>query len=235
MPRVESVPAFLLHRRDYRETSLLADFITPTHGKIRAVVRGVRKAKSKNNGYLQLFLPVQLAWQGKGELVTLTDIESRGLMLNLVGMRQLCAMYVNELILRLLTFHDPHEQLFHDYALAINQLASNDLIESVLRIFEKRLLIELGYGLSFQVDADTGADIQPNKQYRYVPQVGFSACNTNQNDLNLDGDVILAIHHDKLSKKSEYRAAKVIFRNEINFLLDGKPLQCRELMKDYII
>jgi DNA repair protein RecO (recombination protein O) len=40
-------PAYLLHARPYRNTSVLADFFTLQHGRVNGVVRGVRGANSK--------------------------------------------------------------------------------------------------------------------------------------------------------------------------------------------
>ena len=37
-------PAFLLHRKAYRETSALVDLLTLNHGRIRAVADAARKA-----------------------------------------------------------------------------------------------------------------------------------------------------------------------------------------------
>ncbi|MGY8817310.1 MAG: recombination protein O N-terminal domain-containing protein, partial [Pseudomonadales bacterium] len=49
-------PAFVLHTRPYRETSLLVDFFTRNYGRFRAVARGARAAKigtKKLNPYTQ--------------------------------------------------------------------------------------------------------------------------------------------------------------------------------------
>jgi DNA repair protein RecO (recombination protein O) len=42
---------FLIHRRAFKESSLLLDFFTQEHGKIRLVGRGLRKSKTP----LQMF------------------------------------------------------------------------------------------------------------------------------------------------------------------------------------
>jgi DNA repair protein RecO (recombination protein O) len=40
MTKIDLTPAFLIHRRAFKESSLLLDFFTQEHGKIRLVGRG---------------------------------------------------------------------------------------------------------------------------------------------------------------------------------------------------
>ncbi|MFZ1294720.1 MAG: recombination protein O N-terminal domain-containing protein, partial [Pseudomonadales bacterium] len=44
MQRIDRQPAFVLHRRAYRESSLLLDLLTRDFGRVGAVVRGARGA-----------------------------------------------------------------------------------------------------------------------------------------------------------------------------------------------
>ena len=68
MARVELTPAFLIHRRAYKDNSLLLDFLTLDHGRIRLIGRGVRQAKAN----IQMFQHLRISYAGKGELKTLT-------------------------------------------------------------------------------------------------------------------------------------------------------------------
>ncbi|MGO3275086.1 DNA repair protein RecO, partial [Halomonas sp.] len=51
-------PAFLLHRRPYRETSALVDLLTLNHGRVRAVAHGGQRPGSKSRQRLQPFTPL---------------------------------------------------------------------------------------------------------------------------------------------------------------------------------
>ncbi|HYQ92513.1 MAG TPA: DNA repair protein RecO, partial [Candidatus Competibacteraceae bacterium] len=105
-------PAFVLHRRPYRDTSLLLEAWTLEQGRLGLVARGVRTHRSRWQGLLQPFQPLLLSGSGKGELLTLTVAEEAGRPLSPLPARWLSGLYVNELLLRLLPRHDPHPGLF---------------------------------------------------------------------------------------------------------------------------
>ena len=170
---MQSEPAFVLHTRPYRETSLLVDFFTRNYGRFRVVARGSRGAKigtRRLNPYTQLLI----GWTGKSELKTLTHIEQTSTPLMLKGDCLFCGFYLNEILIRLLAENDPHEEIYDNYAHVLAQLAGNASIEHSLRTFEFSLLEELGYGLALDSDAQTGEKISPEKEYWFEPNIGFS-------------------------------------------------------------
>jgi len=57
MPGGELEAAFVLHRRPYRETSLILDFLTLNHGRLSAVARGAGRAGNRWQAELQPFNP----------------------------------------------------------------------------------------------------------------------------------------------------------------------------------
>lgn len=66
--------AIILNRIDYGEKDRIITLLTANHGKIRAIAKGVRSAKSKLAGGIELFAENELVLlQGKGELYTLTS------------------------------------------------------------------------------------------------------------------------------------------------------------------
>ena len=68
-------PAWVLHARAYRESSLLVEAHIRDHGRIGLVARGARGSRSRWKGLLQPFRPLLLSWRQRGELGTLTDAE----------------------------------------------------------------------------------------------------------------------------------------------------------------
>ena len=141
--------AYVLHTRLYRDTSLLVDLFSREHGRMSAIARGVRGQKSRHRGLLQPFTPLFIAWFGKSDLVTLNGIEPNGAPYYLTGNRLLSGLYMNELLVRALHQGDPHPALYDEYATSTTALAKADSgkeIELILRLFEKRLLQEIGYG-----------------------------------------------------------------------------------------
>ncbi|MEE3169526.1 MAG: DNA repair protein RecO, partial [Pseudomonadota bacterium] len=70
-------PAYVLHRRPWRETSLLVDVFTLNHGRMTVIARGASSAKSPLKAQLQPFQPLMLDWTGRGDLKTLTQVDVR--------------------------------------------------------------------------------------------------------------------------------------------------------------
>ena len=135
---------------------LLLEIFSEAHGRVGLVARGVRSAKSRQRGDLQPFRPLRLSWSGRGELGTLTGVEADGVAPPLQGPGLYSAFYVNELLVRLLARQDPHPPLYALYRDSLERLARCTDIEPVLRIFEKRLLEEIGYGLLLDCEVEHG-------------------------------------------------------------------------------
>ena len=74
--RVSLQAAFILHGRDFRDTSRLLDVFTQDFGRVSLVAKGARSSRSKLQGILQPFSPLVISWSGKGEVQTLTVAES---------------------------------------------------------------------------------------------------------------------------------------------------------------
>jgi DNA repair protein RecO (recombination protein O) len=120
--RVELEPAFVLHTRVYRETSLIVEVFGRDTGRFGLVAKGARRPKSALRGMLQSFHPLLLSWSGSGELGLLTGAEPDGYMRPLAGKALFSGFYINELLMRLMHRHDPHPELFHYYRHAIESL-----------------------------------------------------------------------------------------------------------------
>ena len=165
MTRVENSPAFLIHRRMYQGNSLLLDFFTKDHGKLRLIARGARSSKTS----LQMFQCLSISYKGKGDLKSLSQWEISDEPRRLLGNDLVMAMYVNELIQRLLPEGDEHSEIFESYWSYIRSISSLDASakEYTLRVFENQLLQDLGYGLYFEDDID-GNIINDNFHYDYI-------------------------------------------------------------------
>jgi DNA repair protein RecO (recombination protein O) len=225
MTKVDLTPAFLIHRRAYRDNSLLLDFLTLDHGRIRLIGRGVRQAKAN----IQMFQHLRISYAGKGELKTLTHWEVEDVPRQIKGEALILCLYVNELITRLIHEHDPHPQIFELYQQFVTQMNDSDQQHQywLLRIFENNLLSELGYGLDYAVDVD-GDLIQTDKNYSYQPQLGFSQ----QADGKISGNLLnllLSECLDTTPNKQQLKACRNLNRQRMNVLLGNKPLKSREL------
>ena len=227
--RTELQPAFVLHRRPFRNTSLLLEAFTREHGRIGLVARGASRPKARLRALLQPFTPVLLAWLEGAELATRSAAEERGLPYAMPSARLLSGFYLNELLLRLLTRHDPYPRLFDAYQDALLGLMQADTEEPLLRQFEKTLLDELGYGLQLGVDSVSGKPVQPDQRYHYNPQQGPWLAQGISHDWTISGRALLALQNDQLSEPQDLHEVKRLMRAAIGTHLD-KPLRSREIM-----
>ena len=115
MKRVLLQPAYVLHRRAYRETSFLVELFALEYGRLTVIARGARKTKSAIQGLLQPFIPLLVSWSGKTELLTLTHVEANGAIKFLRGECLFAGFYLNELLMCLLQKWDSHHQLYTVY------------------------------------------------------------------------------------------------------------------------
>src|SRR5262245_61441645 len=142
--RVTLEPAYILHSREYRDTSRILDVFSRRHGRLTLFARGARGPKSKLASLLMPFRALLLSWSGRGDAAQLTTAELHGEPANLPSRQVLPGFYLNELLMSLTTRHDPQPALFDDYAAALQRLGADAAPEAALRIFEKRLLAHLG-------------------------------------------------------------------------------------------
>jgi DNA repair protein RecO (recombination protein O) len=227
----EQLTGFLLHRRSYRETSYLTDLFTLELGKVSAVARGVRGNKGDKKSLLQSFQPLLLSVTGKHELRNLNQLESAGSMLQLVGHQLFSAMYLNELLNRLLPKEVPHPELFQSYQQSLNWLANNGDIEPCLRQFELLLLEDMGYGIDLTQEYENGQPVEANVDYCLILENGIKRIDHLAQGTNrFSGDALLQVSNN-IWTPSSLQCAKRITRMALSPLLGRKPLKSRELFQ----
>ena len=223
-------PAYILHRRPYRNTSLLLEVFSRDHGRIGVVARGARQSRQK--GILQSFIPLWLSWSGRSDLVTLTKAEEASAAHPLPPERLLSGLYVNELVLRLSQRCDPNPKLFENYEGVLRDLAGATGEEPALRLFEKRLLALLGYGLWLDTEALTNAPIEPDGLYRYVIDQGPIVADQIHAGVGIpvSGKSLIALRLETLDDPLVLSDVKRLTRAAIGLQLQGRPLKTRQFL-----
>lgn len=228
--RVSLEPAWILHHYPYRDSSLLLEVFSREYGRIGLVARGARSAKGRWQNQLQMLRPLLLSWNMRGELGTLTGVDSRGAVAVFPGRQILCACYLNELLMRLLARHDPHPELFAAYEDALLTLGTAE--EQALRLFEKRLLQALGYGLLLDCEYDSGEPIVAAGFYEYQMEKGPVRCQrAGDNGTFLRGTSLLALYHDNLQEPQACLEVKRLMRAALALYLGARPLRTREVLR----
>ncbi len=231
--KVDHQAGYLLHQRPYKERSVIVEIFTHDWGRVGLVANGVRKEKSRLAGLLQPFQRLLFSWRGRGELKTLTTVESAGAAELLQGDSLISALYLNELIMRLTSRHDPHPLLFRHYHQTLQKLAKGEAVEWALREFERDLLQELGYGLNLTHDIESGEVIEPGAIYCYHPHgpVKLERNREPGGEITLHGENLLAIGSGEQPEKEGLREAKRLMRAMLQPHLGDKPLMSRSLFQ----
>ncbi len=241
---------FVLHQRPYRDTSLIVDLFTAEHGRVSVVARGVRKAKSRLAPLLQPFQPLLVSWVARGELGTLTSVESNGVPFILNRRVLISGFYINELLVRLLHRDDPHSELYQGYLLALQHLSALPVSQTsaaeqaTLRHFEMTLLNELGYALILDHEVQSGTALNDETLYHYFFDQGpvfideHQIRNTialhsssNGNDfVRIHGKSLLDLARGEFRDSCSLRECKRLMRAVLAVHLGSKPLHSRDLL-----
>ncbi|RPE81280.1 DNA repair protein RecO [Vulcaniibacterium tengchongense] len=170
--RYSAEPAFVLHARPWRETSLLVEVLTAEHGRLGLVARGVQGPKRHAlRAALQPLQAIRFDAVQTGELARLIQAEATDAAPRLAGEAMLAGFYLNELTLRLAPRHDPSPELYAAYARARARLGAGEPLGWTLRRYERDLLDALGVGFDWAHDGD-GEPIDPAARYRLDPEHG---------------------------------------------------------------
>lgn len=233
MAEMEATGAFILHARAFKETSLIIDAFTFEHGRVHLIAKGARGNSKKNNkrALLQPFQPLQISWFGRSELKTLKQLEADGLPFSLHATHNLCGLYINELLIKLLHQWDPQAAVFEQYFHTLKNLSKADKPQQILREFELFLLDELGYAIDWQADI-YGDAIEESQQYHYLAEQGFILkSQSSENNHAIKGAMIVDVSSRKWKHAGSLALARKVCRQIIDRLLDGKELNSRKLLQ----
>lgn len=225
-------PGYLLHQRPYGDNDAVLDVFCRDHGRLGLMAKGVRSGRSRRAGMLQPFSELLLSWTARGELGFLRAVEAARTPLLLSGTAMVSGLYLNELLVRLLRRNDPHPELYDMYSRALLLLAEGVDENFVLRVFEKHLLAELGYGLMLDHDLDN-APIMADRHYDYVPEAGpqLLAAATQR---SLPGEALLALAQESPRLVHYARELRQLLRTALAPYLGERPLKSRELYRQFI-
>jgi DNA repair protein RecO (recombination protein O) len=219
-------PAFVLHSRAWRETSLLLEVFSRDYGRVGLLARSVRGARARlPRALLEPLQALRVDWGGRGELQTLAAVEPDGPAVALRGDALLSALYVNELLVRLTARNDPHPGLFERYAMLLDELACTPMLGWSLRCFERDLLAAMGYAPQLEVDSGTGEPIDPAREYEYLPEQGPVAAQTQVTHLRVRGSALLALASGMPPETGDQAALRRLMRALLGVHLGDRGLQ----------
>lgn len=177
--RISDEPAYVLHRYDWSESSLILEVFTRHQGRIALVAKGAKRPSSSLRPILLPLQPLHLAFGGDAEIRTLRSAEWMGGHVMPTGDSLLSGYYLNELLLTLLARDDPHTGLFDIYANVVQVLASEhgEVLGAALRAFELLLLREVGLLPLLDEQTMTLGGLDKQAHYSLVPEGGLRQTN----------------------------------------------------------
>lgn len=224
--RVAQQPAYVLHARAWRETSLLLEAFTRDYGRVGLLARGVRSARARlPRALMEPLQGLRLSFGGRGELQTLAAIEADGPPTALKGDALLAALYVNELLVRLTARNDPQPRLFARYALLLRELADAPRLDWCLRCFERDLLAAIGYAPQLEFDTASGQPLLPAADYDYLPEQGPVAATGSARGVRLRGSALLALASGTCPEAADRTALRRLMRTLLAAQLGDRGLQ----------
>lgn len=222
--------AYILHIKPWRDTSVLMDVFCRERGRLRVAARGIKgKKRSPLSGLLQPFVPLHIQLNRRRDYFYLTDADALAAAWSLPADSGLCALYCNELLLRLLPEQDSHGLLFDCYERSLQQLSlvdSDSMAAAILRAFEWSLLSDLGYGIALDMD-EQGEMLQPDVRYQVHAERGIYRAESLTNSFRGD-DLLAFATHNWQQQPTE---AKRLLRLLLAAHLGSQPLHTRELWR----
>ena len=227
--KIDLTPCYILHHRNFSESSLILDVFSRNYGRINLIVKGAKRNKKYYGINFDLYQKYNISWVSKSELGTLIEIEIAVSKTSFNPKKAIIGFYINEIILKLLHKHEPHPELFDIYELTLNKLFANENEKILLRYFEKQLLQSLGYGISLDYDTKTGSLIDPSIDYYYKIESGPSLDFITPNEgMKISGKTLFELNNETLSDNKNINEAKdllgMILRKYINQPLESKKL-----------
>ena len=246
LKRHPTEPAYILHRYDWSESSLILDAFTRRTGRVALVAKGAKRPSSSFRPVLLPLQPLHLAFGGDAEIKTLKSAEWVGGHVMPTGAALLSGLYLNELLMRLLPREDAHPALFDYYALAVKALAVQnadplaDAPQAALRAFELLLLRETGVLPQLDVQTLTLEGLAADERYTLVAEGGL--VHAAPNDRALTGlqwlELQVALSGADSFQTTEQACAACLselkpqLRTLLNYHCGTPRLRTRQLMMD---
>ena len=223
--------AYVLHALAYRDTSRILEVFTREQGRLSVFARGVRGPKARLASLLQPFQPLLISFSSRGDAAQLMGAENdaAGQLCSLPPAALLSGFYLNELLLKLTTRHDPNPSLFDGYQRALQALAVGGSKEPALRSFELHLLQEVGYGVDL-TQTVAGGPVTAQGYYHFRPADGLFVT-TAEHSGALPGSSLLNLAAGSLREPRELADARRVLSAALEHCLEGRPIVTRAVAR----
>ncbi len=246
--------AYVLHRYDWSESSLILDVFTREQGRLILAAKGAKRPYSQLRSVLLPFQRVYLALgrvpkaeaaaehhgdATSREVQTLRSAEWAGGAAMLTGAALFSGFYLNELLMKLLARQDAHPWLFDAYAQTLPSLVGADevRVQSALRAFEITLLQQIGVLPDLSLVTLTLEAVRLDDRYALLSEVGVAVARADE--ASLSGATLVgmqaALLHGSLSAVQQACAGALpewrgLLRGLLHYHLGSSVLRTRQVM-----
>lgn len=164
--------AIVISRLNYGESDKIITVITPEHGKVRLMARGVRKVKSKLAGGIELFSVSNITFiQGRGDISTLVSTRLQTHFHHIVSdIDRTMASYDVLSFLNTSTQDSCDIDYYRLLLQTLTYLNDTDIPPNLTKCwFMLRLLQLLGHPPNVEKTIDKKV-FEQHKQYRFIPE-----------------------------------------------------------------
>lgn len=245
--------AYVLHRYDWSESSLILDVYTREQGRLVVAAKGAKRPYSQLRSVLLPFQRVLIslgrppksdaAQTTSGDapardVQTLRGAEWAGGAAMLTGAALFSGFYLNELLMKLLARQDAHPRLFDVYAQTLSALGGDDTqVQSALRAFEIVLLQQIGLLPDLSLVTLTQEAVDPQGRYALRPEVGVTAARPDEGAVSgaaLVGVQAALLHGSLLALQQACAEAlpewRGLLRGLLHYHLGSSTLRTRQVM-----
>lgn len=248
--------AYVLHRYDWSESSLILDVFTREQGRLVVAAKGAKRPYSQLRSVLLPFQRVHLSLgrapkteasdahpgdPATREVQTLRSAEWAGGAAMLTGAALFSGFYLNELLMKLLARQDAHPLLFDAYAQTLPALSGRDevRVQSALRAFEIMLLQQVGVLPDLSLVTATLDAVRPDSRYALLPEAGVAPARAD--DASVSGAALIdtqaALLHGSLVAVQQACAQALPdwrgqLRGLLHYHLGASALRTRQVMLD---
>ena len=246
-----TLTAYVLHRYDWSESSLILDLFTREQGRLAVAAKGAKRPYSQLRPVLLPFQRIHVALgrvprsdstqEPVSEVQNLRSAEWAGGAAMLTGAALFSGFYLNELLMKLMARHDPHAAVFDVYAQTLPALAAGDetQVQAALRAFEITLLREVGVLPDLSLVTLTREAVRIDARYSLLPESGVGV--PRSGDAPVAGKTLIelqaALEHGSLAALQQVCAnalpeLKSTLRGLLQYHLGSPVMRTRQVMLD---
>ena len=220
MSKYKETSGYIIHSRDFKNSSLILEFFSQEHGIFHLIAKGAKKNK-RLKSQLQYFCLLKIQYFGKSSLKTLTTA-------NIIHNQELnslksktSGLYLNELLHLSLNENEVAKQLFTSYENSLKQL-NNSNITKIFRNFECLILQQCG----FELDV---SNFNHNDWLCVDENYGLCLAKTNANKVIQTHEVEKFLAGQPLDRTSQKKLNRLMYQL-INLCVAHREIHCRKML-----